>query len=64
MKFKYYVTDLSSGSVKGTNNDATANELADSEDFFVVNAETGNWLTSGSVEEIQEGFLDTNEEDA
>ncbi len=44
MKFKYYITDLYSGTIQGTNDESVARELANCEDYFVVNAETGNWL--------------------
>jgi hypothetical protein len=44
MKFKYYVTDLCDGAVKGTNSVEYAESLAGSEDFFVVDSESGEWL--------------------
>lgn len=44
MKFRYYITDLVSGDVKGTNDTQKALELADSEEHFVVEGETGTWL--------------------
>ena len=64
MQFKYYVTDLLQGNVKGTNDDALALELSQSEDFFVVNAETGGWyLIGGDVKDIEEGFLKVSDEE-
>jgi hypothetical protein len=46
MKFRYYVTDLTDGSVKGTNSTKDADNLSYSEDFFVVDSETGEWLVA------------------
>ena len=46
MKFRYYITDTFNGAIKGTNNSSTANELAVCEDYFVVDTETGEWLSA------------------
>ena len=55
MKFKYYITDISNGEVLGTNQEDVAKALAKSEEFFVVNSETGVWLLyDGRVEPVQE----------
>lgn len=63
-KFKYYVTDLFDGRVKGTNSDTVARDLADSSDFFVVNSETGSWLTEGGEDaDIKEGYLTVGKEE-
>lgn len=43
-KFKYYVTNLFSAEIGGTNSDDKAKELAQRHEFYVVNAETGLWL--------------------
>lgn len=45
MKFRYYITDLHSGSIVGTNDTEIATKLSGSEDFFVVDTETGEWIT-------------------
>lgn len=45
--FKYYVTDLYSGSIKGTNSDEDAQNIAECEDFFVVDSTTGEMLIPG-----------------
>lgn len=44
MKFRYYITALYDGSIRGTNDQETASDLAQSEDFFVVDAEAGEWI--------------------
>lgn len=51
-KFKYYVTNLFSGDIEGTNSDDKAKELAQCDEFYVVNAETGLWLAwdDGEIE--------------
>jgi hypothetical protein len=55
MKFRYYITDLFDGAVKGTNSDEDAANYASSEDFFVVDAESGQWLqASGERAEVQD----------
>ncbi len=46
MKFRYYITDLMDGSIKGTDNEEVAGHYACSEDHFVVDTETGEWLLS------------------
>lgn len=44
MKFRYYITDLFAGTVEGTNDSGLADNLSRSEDYFVVDSETGEWL--------------------
>jgi hypothetical protein len=46
MKFRYYITNLYQGNIQGTNDEATAREFSVSEDFFVVDAETGTWFNT------------------
>lgn len=45
-KFRFYVTDLFDGCIKGTDDPETARGYASSEDCFVVDADTGTWLCS------------------
>lgn len=54
MKYRYLVTDLYDGCVKGTNSEEVATSLANCEDFFVADAETSRWVTSEGCEEVQE----------
>jgi len=54
MKFRYYITDLYQGMLVGTNCTATAENCASCEDFFVVDSETGKWLTPSEPVEIQQ----------
>ena len=51
MKFRFYITDLFLGNLTGTNDAELAKQAATSEDMFVVDAETGNWLVSDGTEE-------------
>ena len=46
MKFRFYITDLIDGSVKGTDSEAVVAELRESEEYFVVDTATGKWLQS------------------
>ena len=56
-KFRYYITDLNEGHVVGTNSEELASNCALSEDYFVVDAEQGEWLQSDEfrspVEDIE-----------
>ena len=55
MKFRYYDTSLFNGEVYGTNDKAIAEELALSEDDFVIDTETNEWILSdGTRQQIQE----------
>ena len=49
MKFRFYITDLIDGSVKGTDSEAVVAELRESEEYFVVDTDTGKWLLSEGV---------------
>lgn len=54
-KFRYYITDLFDGVIRGTDNDETANSFASCEDFFVVDTHSGEWLASDNDRlEVQE----------
>lgn len=55
MKFRYYITDLFDGCIKGTNELEVAQVYATCEDFYVVDTETSKWLSydgNGGVKEI------------
>jgi hypothetical protein len=45
MTFIYYITDLFDGAVFGTDSEADAEQFAASEDHFVVDSSTGEWMT-------------------
>lgn len=49
MKFRYYITVLYDGAIKGTDNTQTALDVAESEDCFVVDTQTGEWLQGGRI---------------
>lgn len=59
MKFRYYVTDLFDGKIKGTNDEDTAKSLSGCEDYFIVDTQDGVWLNVDgpldieSFEEVQ-----------
>lgn len=55
MKFRYYITDLFEGAVRGTNELSVAKNFAESSDFFVVDCEEGKWLaTEGESVDVVE----------
>lgn len=55
MKFRYYITDLFDRCIRGTNNTDHAECLAVCGEFFVVDTETGEWLTmTGTRTQIEE----------
>ena len=56
MTFKYYITDLLEGAVFGTFSDDEANDLAASEDNFVVDTSTGEWLLSDGTRQSIEAM--------
>ncbi len=60
MKFRFYISSIFNGEVKGTNDEKVAKNMAGSEDDFVVDSETGEWLLSdGTRQPIEE--LKSNE---
>lgn len=65
MKFRFYITDLMDGCIKGTNDEAIARSCATSEDMFVVDTETNMWLTTGEDSEVPEiePFEEDDEDD-
>jgi len=55
MKFRYYITDMFDGVVKGTNDEAVAEIYALCPDYFVVDSQEGVWLLeSGEADDIKE----------
>lgn len=58
MKFRYYITDTGEGAVFGTNSEEVAHQWSSSEDYFVVDTETGSWIDIDqehrSIEEMPE----------
>ncbi len=54
MKFRYYISDLGNGNVAGTDSEQTARDFAQSEEYFVVDAKTGLWLTNDLDVEIKD----------
>ena len=49
MKFLFYLTDTHSGKIVGTNKRKVALDCAESEDFFVLDATTSQWLQPDGV---------------
>lgn len=53
MKFRFYITDLMDGCIRGTDSLEQATLHAGSEDCFVVDTEDGTWImTDGDKEAI------------
>ena len=59
MNFRYYITDVLQGCILGTNSLEKAEEFSQSDDYFVVDSVTGDWLYSSEcrepVLEVKEG---------
>lgn len=56
-KFRYIITDLYNGSLRGTDSADVATELSACEDYFVLDTQGANgpeWIVNGRVEEITE----------
>lgn len=62
MKFRYYITDLDAHTVHGTNDSERAIDMADSEAFFVVDSEAGEWMQAGGTGLAIEDTEATNEQ--
>ena len=54
MKYRFYVTNLFDGCIQGSNNEQAMKELSACEDFFIVDTESGQWLSYGEYHEIGE----------
>lgn len=54
MKFKYYIVDLMQGIVNGTDDDATAANFIPSDDFIVIDSNTGSWATDAGHHAIDQ----------
>ena len=53
MKFRYYITDTNNGIVSGTDDPDLAHDFSLSDDYFVVDSDTGEWLhANGGLEDI------------
>ena len=60
--YRFYITDTFDGDVKGTDNEEWAKSIALSPDFFVVDTETGEWLSEdGDRREVQ-GLPESDED--
>ena len=53
-KFRYYIADMNSGSLRGTNKDSVAGDFAMAGEFLVVDSESGMWLAFGDSEPIED----------
>lgn len=54
MRFRYYITNIHEGMIEGCNSLETVESFASSEDYFVVDADTGQWLQpDGGRVEVQ-----------
>lgn len=53
MKFRFYITNLITGYVEGTDDAQVAEECVGCEALYVVDAETGEWITQHSRIEVR-----------
>jgi hypothetical protein len=56
LMFKYYVTSLHDGEILGLDDDEDAANLAGSEDYFVVDTSTGEWLLADGTRQAVRPF--------
>ncbi len=64
MSFRFYITDLNEGLIRGTDDEKMAKEFAECEDYFVVDTENNLWLQVGNKSnEIEEMISVENEDD-
>jgi hypothetical protein len=54
MLYRWYITDLLDGVIKGTNDADTAGQFAVCEDYFVVDTATGQQMTNDGSYDILE----------
>ncbi|MBK8191588.1 MAG: hypothetical protein IPK79_14215 [Vampirovibrionales bacterium] len=54
MKFRYYITDLTEGTVLGTNSRQVADHFSECDDYFVIDAQEGLLLQDDEELEINE----------
>jgi hypothetical protein len=54
MGLRYYIVDLVDGLPLGTNDKVIAESYALSEDAFVIDTETNEWLSSSTSDQIKE----------
>ena len=58
MKFRFYITDLFDGKIVGTDSEDAAREHANCPEFFVVDTDSGMWLTEdGGAEAVTAATL-------
>lgn len=61
--FIYYTIDLFEGCIVGTNSEELAKQVSESENYYVVNAETGEWLLpDGKLEKVIDYDTETEKE--
>lgn len=52
--FRYYITDIMDGRIVGTDSEEVAKDWAMTEDAFVVDTKTGEWLTTDEKQQVKE----------
>jgi hypothetical protein len=55
MKFRYYITDLFGNHVSSTNDFSIAMAYFASANYFVVDSDSGKWMSENEEIEIEEG---------
>ncbi|MBK8191526.1 MAG: hypothetical protein IPK79_13895 [Vampirovibrionales bacterium] len=57
MKFRYYITDLTEGTVLGTNSRQVADHFSECDDYFVIDAQEGLLLQDDEEWEINDAEM-------
>lgn len=66
MAFRYYIADIAGGEVIGTDNIAVAKEFANSDENFVIDTVSNEWILDSinrqTIKEQQDYKLDTTDD--
>lgn len=54
MKYRFYITDLFDGQIKGTNSVEDAMAYSNCEEYFILDTEKDMWLSYEKYEKIPE----------
>jgi len=63
-KFRYYITNLFEGTIEGSDDEKAMNEASHCDEYFIVDTNTGEWLSCGELREIKEVSSTEEDEDA
>ena len=53
-KFRYYIINLFDGNIEGSDDEVAMMEASYCDEYFIVDTNTGEWLSCGKLREIKE----------